>query len=293
MTGNATCRNRPEDGAKGRNKQEASFLPGSPAPGAGGVACCEVIDTLRSLANPANVAGMARYGISPVGTLGVSLPALRKMAKAIGRRHDLADELWRSAIHEARILAGLIGDPGKVTNDQMERWVLDIDSWDVCDQLCSNLFSRTVLACEKAVTWSGRPETFVKRAGFVLMACLAVHDKQADDDLFAEFLPLIIREAGDDRNFVKKAVNWALRQIGKRNLVLNRLSVETARAIQKMAAKSARWIAADALRELTDEKSWYRWQKSDRKTKPAAPSRAVKSGQPAVSPRKRSGKVDR
>jgi 3-methyladenine DNA glycosylase AlkD len=238
----------------------------------------QVIDTLRTLANPANVAGMARYGISPTGTLGVPMPVLRKMAKQIGRRHDLADELWRSAIHEARILAALIDDPGRVTDEQMERWVLDIDSWDVCDQLCSNLFSRTALARQKAAAWSGRSETFVKRAGFVLMACLAVHDKKADDALFVGYLPLIVREAGDDRNFVKKAVNWALRQIGKRNPVLNHLSVETAREIRKMDAKSARWIAADALRELTDERSWRRWQKSDRKTKPVAPSRPGKLG---------------
>jgi len=225
----------------------------------------QIIETLGVLANPANVAGMARYGISPAGTLGVSMPLLRKMAKEIGRRHDLADELWLSAIHEARILAALIDDPGKVTDDQMERWVLDIDSWDVCDQLCSNLFSRTALAHEKAATWSGRSETFVKRAGFVLMACLAVHDKKADDALFAEYLPLIVREASDDRNFVKKAVNWALRQIGKRNPTLNDLAVETAREIRKIVTPSARWIAADALRELTDERSWHRWQKTERK----------------------------
>ena len=260
MTENAIRRNRPVGRDKVRNKKQISSLSESPAPAPDGVTCSQVIDTLKALANPANVAGMARYGISPLGTLGVPMPALRKMAKGIGRRHDLADELWRSAIHEARILAALIDDPGKVTDDQMERWVLDIDSWDVCDQLCSNLFSRTVLAHEKAVAWSGRPETFVKRAGFVLMACLAVHDKKADDALFAEFLPLIVREADDDRNFVKKAVNWALRQIGKRNPLLNSLSVQTAREIQKMDVKSARWIAADALRELTDEKSWRRWQ---------------------------------
>jgi 3-methyladenine DNA glycosylase AlkD len=215
---------------------------------------------LKALANPANVSGMARYGISPVGTLGVPIPVLRKMAKEIGRRHDLADELWRSAIHEARILAALIDDPGKVTDGQMECWVLEIDSWDVCDQLCSALFSRSALAYEKATAWAGRSETFVKRAGFVLMACRAVHDKEADDAVFAAFLPLIVREAGDHRNFVKKAVNWALRQIGKRNPVLNRLSLETAREIQKMDAKSARWIAADAMRELADERSWYRWR---------------------------------
>lgn len=240
--------------------KKTSSLSGSAAPAPDGFTCRQVIDNLKSLSNPANVAGMARYGISPERTLGVPMPVLRKMAKGIGRRHDLADELWRSVIHEARILAALIDDPGRVTDDQMERWVLDIDSWDVCDQLCSNLFSRTVLAHAKAAAWSGRPETFVKRAGFVLMACLAVHDKKADDALFADFLPLIAREAGDDRNFVKKAVNWALRQIGKRNAVLNSLAVQTAREIQKMDVKSARWIAADALRELTDERSWRRWR---------------------------------
>ncbi len=227
----------------------------------------EVIDRLNALANPASVAGMARYGISPQGTLGVSMPALRKLAKEIGRCRDLADRLWRSGIHEARILAGLIDDPKQVTEGQMERWALDIDSWDVCDQLCSNLFARTALAYEKAAAWSGRSETFVKRAGFVLMACLAVHDKQAGDGPFHGFLSLIIREADDDRNFVKKAINWALRQIGKRNAALNRLAVEAAQEIRKRDFKSARWIAADALRELTDEQSWHRWQKKGRKAK--------------------------
>ena len=222
--------------------------------------CKEIIKDLKALANPANVAGMARYGINSAGTLGVPMPVLRKMAKAIGRRHDLAEELWHSGIHEARILAALIDTPREVTDEQMERWVLDVDSWDVCDQLCSNLFSRTDLAFAKAAVWSARPETFVKRAGFVLMACLAVHDKKADDSRFVAFLPLILRESIDDRNFVKKAVNWSLRQIGKRNPALNGLAVETARKIREIDAKSARWIAADAIRELTDEKAWYRWR---------------------------------
>jgi 3-methyladenine DNA glycosylase AlkD len=227
----------------------------------------EVIEKLNALANPANVAGMARYGISPEGTLGVPMPALRRMAKEIGRRRDLAHRLWRSGIHEARILATLIDDPKQVTEGQMERWALDLDSWDVCDQLCSNLFSQSALAYEKADAWSGRSETFVKRAGFVLMACLAVHDKTAGDEPFCAFLPFIVREAGDERNFVKKAVNWALRQIGKRNPALNRLAMETAQEIRKRDSRSARWIAADALRELTDEKSWYRWKKTGRKAK--------------------------
>jgi 3-methyladenine DNA glycosylase AlkD len=232
----------------------------------------QIVGNLRTLANPDNVAGMARYGISPKGCLGVPMPVLRKMAKEIGHRHGLAEELWQSEIHEARILAGLIDDPSLVTEEQMERWVVDIDSWDICDQLCGNLFCRTGLALEKASAWSGRPETFVKRAGFVLMAALAVHDKQADDAVFASFLPRIAREAGDDRNFVKKAVNWALRQIGKRNPALNLLAVETARKIREMDARSARWIAADALRELTDEKSWYRWRNTGRKGTAANPS---------------------
>jgi len=222
--------------------------------------CSEIIGQLKSLANPANVAGMARYGISPMGTLGVPMPVLRRMAKEIGPNHDLAEELWRSGVHEARILAALIDAPQEVTDEQMERWVLDVDSWDVCDQLCSNLFARTGLAFAKAAAWSGRPETFVKRAGFVLMAALSVHDKKAEDARFAAFLPLIIRESADDRNFVRKAVNWALRQIGKRNPVLNGLAVATAREIGKGDAKSARWIARDALRELTDEKA-HRWRK--------------------------------
>jgi 3-methyladenine DNA glycosylase AlkD len=221
----------------------------------------QIINQLMALSNPDNIAGMARYGISVEGTLGVSMPALRGLAKKIGRHHDLADELWQSGIHEARILVSLTDDPRQVTENQMERWVPALDSWDVCDQLMSNLFSRTPFAFEKATAWSGRPETFVKRAGFVLMACLAVHDKTTDDSVFATFLPIMAREADDDRNFVKKAVNWALRQTGKRNLALNRLAVDMARQIQKMDSPSARWIAADAIRELTDEKVRVRLEK--------------------------------
>jgi 3-methyladenine DNA glycosylase AlkD len=229
----------------------------------------QILADMKALANPDNVAGMARYGIAVTGCLGVPMPVLRKMARQIGRDHNLAEGLWQSGIHEARILAGLVDDPAEVTGDQMERWVKDVDSWDICDQLCSNLFGRTGLALEKAGAWSGRPEVFVKRAGFVLMAVLAVHDKKAGDAVFAALLPRIESEATDDRNFVKKAVNWALRQIGKRNRALNLLAVETARSIAGTDARSARWIAADALRELTDEKSWYRWQKSGR-ARPAA-----------------------
>ena len=176
------------------------------------------------------------------------------MAGEIGNDHKLAQLLWASGIHEARILAGLVDEPALVTERQLERWALDFDSWDVCDLACSNLFDRTPWAYRKAHEWSAREETFVKRAGFVLMAALSVHDKTAPDIAFTQFFPLIRREAGDDRNFVKKAVNWALRQIGKRNLALNRAAVKVAQNIQRQNTRSARWIAADALRELKSDK---------------------------------------
>jgi 3-methyladenine DNA glycosylase AlkD len=211
----------------------------------------EIIDALKSHANPENVAGMARFGISTKNTLGVSLPTLRNLARKIGRNHDLAHQLWDSGIHEARILAGLVAEPTKVTEDMMERWVRDFDSWDVCDQCCSNLFDKTRFAYRKAIEWSRREEEFVKRAGFVLMAALSVHDKGASDAKLARFFPIIRREATDERNFVRKAVNWALRQIGKRNAKLNRMAIKAAKQIQKIDSKAAKWIAADALRELT------------------------------------------
>jgi 3-methyladenine DNA glycosylase AlkD len=216
--------------------------------------CEEVLDRLKSLANPQAVAGMARYGISPHNTLGVSVPALRKLAREVGRNHGLAQQLWSSGVHEARILASMIDDPRMVTEEQMDRWAADFDSWDVCDQCCGNLFDKTGFAYRKAIEWAARDEEFVKRAGFALMAWLAFHDKRAPDEAFLQFLPVIKRESVDDRNFVKKAMNWALRHIGKRNANLNRAAIQTAKEIQEMGSKPGRWIAADALRELTGEK---------------------------------------
>ena len=213
----------------------------------------EIIGTLKSLANPENVAGMAHFGINPHNTLGVSIPALRQIARKVGKDHSLAEELWVSGIHEARILAALVDDPKQVREEQMERWVSDFDSWDVCDQVCSNLFDRTPLGFQKAREWSTRKDEFVKRAGFVLMACLAVHDKKAGNEPFEACFPLILQEAGDERNFVKKAINWALRGIGKRNRQLNQKAIQTAQQMQLNDSKSARWIASDALRELTSE----------------------------------------
>ena len=214
----------------------------------------EILEELRRQANPEAVQKMAHYGIQGGEVLGIKIPVLREMAKRISRDHDLAGALWGSGVHEARILAGFIDDPAHVTEAQMEAWVLDFDSWDVCDQVVGNLFDKTALAYPKAHEWSGRQEEFVKRAGFVMMAQLAVHDKQAPDEPFLEFLPLIVREAHDERNFVKKAVNWALRQIGKRNDRLRSAAVKTAEEVQALDNKAARWIAADALRELNGRK---------------------------------------
>ena len=213
----------------------------------------DVLRRLSSLADPRAVEGMARYGIATEKAYGVSIPDLRNIAREVGKDRGLAQRLWEAGIRETRILASMIDDPGMVTEGQMESWVGGFDSWEVCDQCCMNLFGRTVFAYKKAVEWSLREEEFVKRAGFVLMARLAVTDKRADDGAFAEFLPIIGRGATDKRNFVKKAVNWALRQIGKRNLVLNDMALRTAREIQQMNSASARWVASDAIRELTSE----------------------------------------
>ena len=213
----------------------------------------EVIKKLRSFSNAKTVAGMARFGINSHNTLGVSMPAVREIAKEIGSDHKLAQELWDSKIHEARILAGFVAEAKETTEEQMENWVKDLDSWDVCDQVCGNLFDKTEFAYNKAFEWSKRKEEFVKRAGFVLMATLSVHDKKALDERFEQFLLVIIRETEDERNFVKKAVNWALRQIGKRNISLNEKAIKTAQEIQKIDSKTAKWIANDAIRELTSE----------------------------------------
>jgi len=213
----------------------------------------EVVSRLRSIGDPVNVAGMARFGINPEGTLGICTPDLMALAGEIKKDHGLALELWDSGIHEARILAAMIDEPSKVTKRQMESWVKDFDSWDVCDQVCMRLFDRTPFSYEKAIEWSGREEEFVKRAGFALIATLSVHDKKTADNEFEKFLPIIARESVDERNYVRKAVNWALRQIGKRSKKLNAKAIKTAERIGKIDSKSARWIASDALRELKSE----------------------------------------
>lgn len=213
----------------------------------------EVIKKLKKLSNPKSLEGMARFGINPNKALGISIPTLRKLAKETGKNHKLALQLWKTGIHEARILAGLIDEINKVTERQMDSWIKDFDSWDVCDLVCANLFDKTPFAFKKAVEWTKRKKEFEKRAGFALMACLAWHDKKASDNKFIKFFPAIKRESVDERNYVKKAVNWALRQIGKRNRNLNKEAIKIALVIQKIESKSARWIANDALRELKSE----------------------------------------
>lgn len=213
----------------------------------------DVLDRLQSMAKPEQLPGMAKYGIVVEKRLGVAVPDMRQLARELGRDHKLALDLWRIGVAEARIVAGMVADPAKLTEEQMEEWVKGIDSWDVCDQVCMNLFEKNQLAWKKIIDWSKREEEFVKRTAFSLIACLAWHDRKASDEKFIELLPTIIREATDERNFVRKAVNWALRNIGKRNLSLNRAALAAAKEIKQLDSKAARWIAADAIRELESD----------------------------------------
>jgi 3-methyladenine DNA glycosylase AlkD len=210
----------------------------------------KVIALLKQKSNPAYYTGMLHFGVDNSKALGVPVPELRKLAKAIKKDHVLAIELWETDIHEARILASMIDDPVLVTFEQMDSWVKAFNSWDLCDQVCGNLFDRTPFAIEKAIAYTTQQQEYIKRAGFVLMAEYAVHNKTADDNVFINLLPIIEREAWDDRNFVKKAANWALRQIGKRNAVLRIVAIESAKRMALQDSKAAKWIAANALKEL-------------------------------------------
>jgi len=225
----------------------------------------EIISKLQSLANPENVKGMARYGINQHNNLGISIYLLRPLAKEIGINHALALKLWDSTLHDARLLACFIDDPQQITSEQMDAWAEDFDSWDICDQACTSLFDLSPLAYQKVFEWADKEKEFVKRAAFSLIAGLAVHDKTATDQDFERFLSLCIRHSNDERNYVKKAVNWALRNIGKRNLSLNKKALKTAEEIKNIDSKSARWIAADAIRELTSQKVRQRLERKKKK----------------------------
>ncbi len=223
-----------------------------------------ILKKFEQLGTPENVAGMARYAIKADKAYGVSAPKIKRLASEIGKDHELALNLWQTEVLEARGVACLIADPAKVTEAQMESWVADLDNWATCDTVTGHLFDKTPFAYSKAVEWADREEEFVRRAGFAMMAWLAVHDKKADDSRFTAFLPIIEKHSGDDRNFVKKAVNWALRQIGKRNLHLNHLAVKTSIALSETDIRPARWIGKDALRELTAEKTLNRVRKKSK-----------------------------
>lgn len=220
----------------------------------------KIIKQLKSLSNKKNVVGMARFGINPANTLGISIPVLRELANKIKKekthleRHKLAVELWQTKLHEGRLLAIFIDDYKQVTETQMDKWVKDFDSWDIVDQCCSNLFDKTPFVEKKIREWVKSEKEFVRRTGFVLMATSAVHNKQMKNEDFEKYFPIMIKYCTDERNFVKKAINWALRQIGKRNKELNKQAIEVAKQLIKSKSKSARWIGGDALRELTDKK---------------------------------------
>jgi len=214
----------------------------------------EVIAQLKKHSNPKDKEGMAKFGINPKYALGVRVPIMRNLAKKIGKNHKLAKDLWKTKIHEARILASMIDDPRMVDGKQMDNWVREFNSWDLCDQCCSNLFNKLPISWKKVGEWADRKEEFVRRAGFALIAYLACHDKKAKDEDFINFFPIIKKYSTDNRNFVKKAVNWALRQIGKRNSHLRNKAINFAKEIQKIDSKSAKWIAKDAIRELISKK---------------------------------------
>jgi 3-methyladenine DNA glycosylase AlkD len=211
------------------------------------------VDELVRRGERRNVEGMARFGIRSKKICGVSKPKMDELARAIGKNHALGLKLWQTGIHDARLLGMLISEPELVTAAQMERWVRDFDNWDVCDGTCCHLFVDAEPAWEKAFSWSRRRKEFEKRAAFALGAFLAIHDKAAPDAPFRRFLKVIEREAWDDRNFVRKAANWALRNIGKRNHRLNRAAIKSAQRIRRGGTRTGRWIAADALRELNSD----------------------------------------
>lgn len=216
----------------------------------------EIIKYFKSQKNQRNIEGMTRFGINSQTAMGMSIPSLRKMAKDIKKEnkdcHALALKLWDTNIHEAKHLAGMIDNPAQVTEKQMDKWASEFYSWDICDQICMNLFDKTPFAYKKAVEWTTKSQEYYKRAGFAMMAVLAWHDKNAKDSQFTPFFPIIIRESIDERNYVRKAINWAIRQIGKNRPSLKKKAIAASEKIRKLYpdSKAARWIANDAIREL-------------------------------------------
>jgi 3-methyladenine DNA glycosylase AlkD len=244
-----------------KGRSQSSSIPkkhsrqSDPTPGKTGRAwtCAEVLRELEDLANPEVRAKLPYFGVPAPIANGVSAPVLHKLAREIGKDHRLANQLWTCEVHEAKILASLVGEPQKATGREMEVWAQAFDSWDVVDTVCCYLYAGSKFAWKKAQDWSKRRELFIKRAGFSLVAYLSYKDKQSPDEKFTKFLKVVERESDDDRHLVKKAVNWALRNIGKRNLKLNREAIRVAEKLRKRDSRAARWIAADALRELRSQ----------------------------------------
>ncbi|MHA1200963.1 MAG: DNA alkylation repair protein [Candidatus Heimdallarchaeaceae archaeon] len=223
----------------------------------------EIMREFKSKSNPESIEGMARFGITPDKTFGIRIPELRKMAKRIKRDRELAHKLWETGYRETMILASMIDVPEQVTEEQLEKWVRDFDYWEICDQTIMNLFEKTKFAYTKAFEWSVSEEEFIKRAGYVMIARLAVSDKKAEDQSFIQFFPLIEKGSTDSRIMVKKAVNWALRQIGKRNLKLNKEAIKIAKIIARLDSIAGKWVANDAIRELESETVQIRLSKKD------------------------------
>lgn len=257
----------------------------------------EIVAELRALANPANLEGMARFGIDTTAALGLNVPQIRAIARRAGHSQPLAEELWNTGIHEARWLASLVADPKVIKPSTMDRWTRDFNSWDVCDACCCNLFDRTPYAWAKIPKWASDKREYVRRAAFSTIAGIAVHDKTAADRVFLDALPLIEKYAFDDRNFVRKAVNWALRNIGKRNARLLPAAITCAERIREQNSKPARWIAADALRELRPKLEMLKFGIPSRLQPCKIPSNVglPKSIRPSTtsSSRKRAGKTDK
>jgi 3-methyladenine DNA glycosylase AlkD len=241
-------------GKSQRRKQTAGSSVGERAKGSFGKESQAIVESLRRLGNKRTRNGMARYGLPSDKAFGVPMGAMHRMAKRLGRNHDLARALWETGWYEARVLAAFIEEPDRVTPAQMDRWGRDFDSWGICDTVCFHLFDRTPRAFRKVVQWSGRRDEFVKRAAFALLASLALHDRQTDNEAFMRCLPLVERAATDDRNFVKKDVSWALRLIGRRNLELNEAALAVAQRLAASPKAAARWVGKDAFRELTSPK---------------------------------------
>jgi 3-methyladenine DNA glycosylase AlkD len=245
----------------------------------------EILKKLKSMGSEENRAGMARFGINSANSFGVPMTPLRRLAREVRRDHKLAHELWATGNREARILAALVADPKQLTVCEMNRWVRDFNSWDVCDNSAIHLFRKSPLAWEQALKWARLKPEFARRAGFAMFATLAVHDKSAPDQTFIEILPLIEEFATDDRNFVKKAVNWALRQIGKRNLVLRAESINVAERLARSDSASSRWVGKDALRELNASSNKRRSSRpSGTPSKRTAPGKPDRSKTPTRRP---------